>query len=145
MTSNPAATLSADDGRSAQRLARLTGLLFLITYASSIPPVLSFYVPALSDPEFVLGGDFHAGIAVGALLEMVLIAANVGTALALYSVLRRYSETLSLGYVAARLVESGFIAMGTRGHDGAEHLAPECRLLRSGCSDRDRSSACRDA
>ena len=29
---------------------------FLITYATSIPPVLTLYVPALSDPAFILGG-----------------------------------------------------------------------------------------
>lgn len=106
------APAAADPWQGDQRLARLTGLLFLVTYAASIPPVLSFYVPALSDPRFVLGGDFHRGVSVGALSEMVLIAANIGTALALYPVMRRHSRTLSLAYLAARLTESGFIAMG---------------------------------
>jgi hypothetical protein len=95
-----------------QRLARLTGALFLVTFVSSIPPVVWFYAPALSDPRFVLGGNFDKGISLGALFELVLIAANIGTALALYPVLRRHSEMLSLGYVTARLVECGFIAMG---------------------------------
>jgi hypothetical protein len=95
-----------------QQLARWTGFLFLVTYAASIPPVLSFYVPALTDREFVLAGDLHTGLSVGALFELVLIAANVGTALTLYPVLRRYSGSLSLGFLAARLVESGFIAVG---------------------------------
>jgi hypothetical protein len=95
-----------------QQLARWTGFLFLVTYAASIPPVLSFYAPALTDKEFVLAGDLHTGLSVGALFELVLIAANVGTALTLYPVLRRYSGSLSLGFLAARLVESGFIAVG---------------------------------
>lgn len=95
-----------------QRLARLTGFLFLVTYATSIPALVFSYAPVLTDPAFVLGGDFDRRVAGGAFLELLLILANIGTALALYPVLRRESEVLSLGYVAARLVESGFIALG---------------------------------
>jgi hypothetical protein len=95
-----------------QVLARLTGLLFIVTYATSIPPVFKFYVPALTDPAFVLRGGFDSGISWGALVELLLIVANVGTALTLYPVLKKRFEVLSLGYVAARLMESGFIAMG---------------------------------
>jgi hypothetical protein len=106
------ATLGTDDERRFQRLARLTGVLFILTYVTSIPPVLSLYVPALSDPAFVLGGDFDRGVSGGALLELLLILTNIGSALTLYPVLRRRFEVLSLGYVAARLTESGFIAVG---------------------------------
>lgn len=105
----PSAAVSRPE---AQRLARVTGLLFLVTFATSIPPVLTFYVPALSDPAFVLGGGFDAGISWGALLELLLILANIGTALALYPVLKARFPVLSLGFVAARLTESGFIAIG---------------------------------
>jgi hypothetical protein len=43
---------------------------------------------------------------------MILIIANIGTALWLYPILKRQHEALALGYVAARIVECGFIAMG---------------------------------
>lgn len=99
-------------GRHAQFLARMTGFLFLVTFATSIPAAFTFYTPALDDPAFVLGGTFDTGISWGALLEMLLVAANIGTALTLYPVLRKQSEVLSLGYVAARLTESGLIALG---------------------------------
>jgi hypothetical protein len=59
-----------------------------------------------------LGGGFDHGIAWGAVFELILIAANIGTALTLYSVLKRQSEVLALGYVTVRLVECGFIAIG---------------------------------
>lgn len=98
--------------REAQRLARLTGFLFLVTYATSIPAFFVFYAPALSDPEFVIGEGFSRSIAVGAILEMVLIAANVGTALALYPVLRRSFGILAPAFIAARTIESVFIAVG---------------------------------
>jgi hypothetical protein len=51
-------------------------------------------------------------VALGALLELILIIANVGTAVVPYVVFRRYSEGLALGYIAARLVEAIFIAIG---------------------------------
>jgi len=95
-----------------QLLARLTGLFFLITYATSIPPVLSLYVPALKDPAFVLGTGLDIGVSWGAILEILLIVANVASALAIYPVLRKRFPALSLGFVAARILESAFIAVG---------------------------------
>jgi hypothetical protein len=48
----------------------------------------------------------------GALLELILIIANIGTAVVLYPVVKRVSEIFALGFVAARVVESAFIAVG---------------------------------
>jgi len=95
-----------------QRLARLTGLLFIITFATSIPPFVYFYAGALGDPDFILQGGFDRGLAIGALLELLLIAANIGTALTLYPVLKKRSDVMAIGYVTARLTECGFIAVG---------------------------------
>ncbi len=95
-----------------QRLARLTGLLFLITFATSIPPYVYFYADALGDPEFILKGGFDRNLAIGACLELLLILANIGTALTLYPALKKRSDVLALSYVTARLTECGFIAVG---------------------------------
>ena len=46
------------------------------------------------------------------LLELLLIIANVGTAVVVFPILRRQNEILSLAYVTARLVECTFIAAG---------------------------------
>ena len=109
---NETAAQNMGDYRQSQVLGRITGALFLVTFATSIPALLWCYAPALSDPAFVLGGGFDTGVSTGALLELILIVANIGTALTLYPVLRKHSEVLSLGYVAARLTECGFIAIG---------------------------------
>ncbi|MBK8085430.1 MAG: DUF4386 domain-containing protein [Devosia sp.] len=95
-----------------QLLARLTGLFFLLTYATSIPPVLTLYVPALSDPAFVLGGARDMGLTWGAILEILLILFNIASAVAIYPVLKRRFPVLSLAFVSARIMESAFIAMG---------------------------------
>src|SRR5437764_12226303 len=98
-------------GVNPQVLARATGVLFLITYATSIPAALSLYVPALTDRGYITGaGAADMGVLLGAFLELLLIVANIGTTLTLFPVLKRQNEALALGFVTARLVESAFIA-----------------------------------
>jgi hypothetical protein len=92
--------------------ARIAGVLFLITFITSIPALWAFQ-PVLDDPAGYIAGAGHDNrIFFGGLLELLLIVANVGTALVLFPILRRQNEILSLGYVTARLVESTFIAIG---------------------------------
>ena len=95
-----------------QTLARLTGVLFLITYITSIPAFFVFYAPVLHDPGYITGAGPDTSVLVGAFLELLLVIANIGTAVALFPVLKRQNEVLALGFVTARIVESAFIAVG---------------------------------
>jgi hypothetical protein len=95
-----------------QTLARVTGVLFLITYITSIPAYFVFYAPVLKDPGYITGAGPDTSVLVGAFLELLLILANIGSALALFPVLKRHNEVLALGFVTARIVESAFIAVG---------------------------------
>lgn len=99
--------------RSTRRIAALTGWLMITTFVTSIPAYF-FYAPVRENPASITGAgpDPTAAVATGAVLELVLIVANVGTAVVPYAVFRRHSEGLALGYVAARLVEGVFIAIG---------------------------------
>ena len=97
---------------STRRTSFITGMLFIITFLTSIPAALVLYTPVLDDANFILGAGADGGVALGALLEVLLIVANVGTAVALFPILKRQSEPLALGYVTARLVECTFIAVG---------------------------------
>jgi hypothetical protein len=95
-----------------QRIARIFGVLFIITFLTSIPAALLFQ-PVLDDPaEYVAGGGADTKIYLGAFLEFLLILANVGTAVVLYPIVRRQNEILAVGYVAARIIECVFIAAG---------------------------------
>jgi hypothetical protein len=88
------------------------GVLFLLTFATSIPALLLFQ-PVLDDPVgYVTNGGSDTRIYFGALLELLLIIANIGTAVVVYPLLKRQSPILSLGYVTARIVESTFILVG---------------------------------
>jgi hypothetical protein len=86
----------------------------VITFVTSILAYFLFYAPVLGDPGLITGAgaDPTASVAAGAVLELVLIAANIGTAVVPYALFRRYSEGLALGYVTARLVECAFIGIG---------------------------------
>src|SRR5215216_3287168 len=95
-----------------QRNARIFGVLYLITFATSIPALL-LYQPVLDDPAaYIAGGGKDSQIYLGVLLELLLIIANVGTAVVIFSIVRRQNEVLALGYVTARIVECVFIAAG---------------------------------
>src|SRR5918912_3696204 len=95
-----------------QAIARVFGVLYLITFVTSILSFFIFYAPVLNDPRYVLGPGADTSVAFGALLELILIVANIGTAVVLYPILRRQNEILILGYVTARVMESVFIAVG---------------------------------
>jgi hypothetical protein len=87
-------------------------VLFLITYVTAIPPFVYFYAPVLDDPRYIVGAGADTRVSFGAFLELILIIANIGTAVVVWPVLKRVNEILILGYVTARVVECVFIAVG---------------------------------
>ena len=87
-------------------------MLFLITFVTSIA-ALALFQSVLDDPVgYIAGGGEDNQIYLGALLELLLIIANVGTAVVLYPIARRQNEILAIGYVAARVIECVFLAAG---------------------------------
>ncbi len=95
-----------------QRRARWFGVLYLITFATSIPALL-LYEPALRHPvAFAAGSGNVNKIYLGALLELLLIVSNIGTAVVIVPIMRRQFEELSIGYVMARTFECTFILVG---------------------------------
>ena len=95
-----------------QKRAHIFGVLFLITFITSIPALL-LYQPVLDDPVgYIAGAGHDYRILFGVLLELLLIIANIGTAVVIYPIVRRQSEELALGYVTARLFECTFILVG---------------------------------
>src|SRR6478752_3703463 len=95
-----------------QKRARAFGVLYLITFVTSIPALL-LYEPALRHPvAFIAGSGNVNRIYLGALLELLLIIANIGTAVVIVPIMRRQFDELSIGYVTARLVECTFILVG---------------------------------
>src|SRR5919205_4559376 len=95
-----------------QKRARVFGVLYLITYVTSIP-ALALYQPVLDHPVgYLLGAGHDTQILLGALLELLLIIANIGTAVVIVPIVRRQNEELAIGYVTALPVECTFILVG---------------------------------
>jgi len=98
-----------------QRTGRIFGWLFIGTFVTSIPARLLFIHgvgASWSDMRFIPGSTSTASLKLGAVLEFGLIVTQIGTAVVIYPLVRRQSETVSLGYVAARIMESVFAAIG---------------------------------
>jgi Domain of unknown function (DUF4386) len=95
-----------------QKRARVFGVLYLITFVTSIAAAL-LYQPVLDHPVgYITGAGHDKQILLGALLELLLIIANIGTAVVIVPIMRRLNEELAIGYVTARLIECTFILVG---------------------------------
>ncbi len=93
------------------RAARTAGLLYLVTFAASIPAV-ALLGPVLNDPRFVFGSGPAPTVLAGALLDLVNAAACVGTAVVLYPLLRPLAPARALGFVTSRVLEASTIVAG---------------------------------
>ncbi len=92
--------------------AIITGTFFIVAAVASIAG-LALYAPVLNNPDYLVMGATHANqIVLGAMLELILACTAVGTALTLYPYLRKYNESLALGYAFFRLLEVVFILIG---------------------------------
>ena len=60
----------------------------------------------LSDPDYILGSGADTGALWGGFLEVIVALAGIGTAVALYPVVKRQNEGVALGFVASRILEA---------------------------------------
>ena len=93
---------------SLRKTALVAGVLYLITFVSI--PTLALY-GSVHDPNYITGPGPDTPVLLGGILEVIVAFAGIGTALALYPVVKRQNQGLALGLVGARVVEaSGIIA-----------------------------------
>jgi hypothetical protein len=97
---------------SSRKIALVTGILFVITITASIPAALVLYVPVLDDPPYIVGAGADTSVFWGAFLEVITALACIGTAVALFPILKRQNEAVALGYVAVRVLEAAIIVVG---------------------------------
>jgi hypothetical protein len=103
-TTSPTAPL-----RPSRAHALAGGILYLITF-SSIP--IGVLYAGIRQPGFITGDGPDLPIIVGGLLEIIVALACIGTAVALYPVIKRQGESVALGFVGARVFEAGTIFAG---------------------------------
>jgi len=95
---------------SLRKTALVAGLLYVITFVSI--PTLVLYGPVLSDPNYIVGPGPDTAVIIGAILEVIVALAGVGTAVALYPVVKRQNEGVALGFVGSRTLEGAAIVAG---------------------------------
>ena len=104
----PAATRPPMDRM--RRTSLAAGILYLITFVSI--PTLIVFQPVRNGADFVLGAGSDTGVLLGAFSEVIVALAGIGTAVVLFPVAKRVSETAALGFVASRVVEGTLIIVG---------------------------------
>jgi hypothetical protein len=92
-----------------RKTALVAGVLYLLTFVSI--PTVSLY-SSVRDPKYVLGPGPDTGVFAGGILELIVALACIGTAVALYPVVKRQNEGVALGFVATRTLEAGTIFVG---------------------------------
>src|SRR6185437_7148801 len=96
-----------------RKIALVTGILMIITFITSIPAQLALYHPLLSDPaKYMHGSGADPAVSLGALLEVILVIANVGTAVVLYPIVKRQNEIIALAFITERVLEGVAIMVG---------------------------------
>jgi hypothetical protein len=91
--------------------AVVAGVLFIVATAASL--LSGPFLAPLTDSDSLGDAAAHQGqVAAGVLLGFIAALAAPGIAVALYPVLRRFGEGLSLGAVAFRIIEGVFYALG---------------------------------
>lgn len=94
-----------------QRIARVFGILFLLTWVTAIGARVLFE-PVYTNPRSILGGGADTGVYLGAVFEFLLIVTQIGTAVVIYPLAKRATEIGAVGYVTARIMESAFALVG---------------------------------
>lgn len=87
----------------------VAGVLYLLTFVSI--PTLALY-SSIHEPNYILGLGPDTSVIIGGILEMIVALAGIGTAVALYPVLKKKNEGLALGLVGSRVLEAATIFAG---------------------------------
>jgi Domain of unknown function (DUF4386) len=97
---------------SMRKTALVAGLLYLITFIAGIPPAAFLLGPVLDNPNYIVSSGADNQVLFGAFLDLVNALACIGTAVALFSVVKRQHEGFALGFVTTRMFEAAIIVIG---------------------------------
>jgi hypothetical protein len=92
--------------------ARASGIFYLLTFASSIAAVVYFLKPILDDANYIVGPGQDTRVIIGCLLDTVNALAAIGSAVAVFPVVKRQNEAMALGFVASRTFEALVVMIG---------------------------------
>jgi hypothetical protein len=94
---------------SPRKIAMAAGVLYVLTFISI--PTIALY-GQVHDPNYIVGLGPDTPVIIGCILEIIVALAGVGTAVALYPVLKKQNEGVALGFVGSRILEGATIFAG---------------------------------
>jgi len=95
-----------------KQAAKIVGVLFILAAVTAVAGLV-LYDPILNGPDYLTTGAEHANqVLLGALMEILLVVAAIGTATTMFPILRKYNETIALWHVCFRFLEAIVIAVG---------------------------------
>ena len=92
-----------------RKTALVAGVFYILTFVSI--PTLFLYGP-VKGANYIVGSGPDTAAIIGAILEVIVALAGIGTAVALYPVLKRQNEGAALGLVGSRVLEAAGILAG---------------------------------
>jgi hypothetical protein len=95
---------------SLRKTSLVAGVCYLLTFVSIPAPFLLY--AAVRAPNFIVGPGPDAPVFVGAILEIIVALCGIGTAVALYPVVKRQGQGRALGFVASRTLEGTLLMAG---------------------------------
>jgi hypothetical protein len=90
--------------------ARAAGIFYLITFAASLPAFA--LIGSAVNPDLTVAAGHDNQLLWAGLLDFVNALAAIGTAVALFPVVKRQNESLAIGFVTSRLLEAAIIMTG---------------------------------
>jgi hypothetical protein len=84
-----------------RKAALAAGLFYIATFVFSIP-ALGLYDGVVNDPSFVLGSGSDQGVLWGGFIEILTALTGIGTAAAVYPVIKRWGNGRAVGFVHRR-------------------------------------------
>jgi hypothetical protein len=94
-----------------RKTALVAGVLYLLTFAGSILAAL-LLDPVFTNPNYIVRAGADMPLRFAAVFELVNALTCIGTAVALFSVVKRQHEGLALGFVTTRMFEAAVLAVG---------------------------------
>ena len=94
---------------STRKTSLAAGVLYLVTFVSI--PTLFLYTQ-VRGANYIVGSGPDSRVYIGVVLELIVALAGIGTAVALYPVVKRENVGVSLGFVGTRTLEAAMIFIG---------------------------------
>ncbi|MBI9046057.1 MAG: DUF4386 domain-containing protein [Anaerolineaceae bacterium] len=126
-----------------RKTAITVAVLFIISSVAGFLSYIVILAPILQVPDFLSNVSANANqVVMGMLLDLICAGAFVALAVVLYPILKKYSESIALGYVVARTLEAVPFVLGaisllsliTLGQEYVQASAPDASFQTLGNS-----------